>query len=190
MWKKSEPDQQPVDEAPPRVPSEPPPARPRAREGATIGPSIAIHGDVTGEEDLIVQGRVEGTVKLLQNNVTVGKDGRIKANVHARVIVVEGAMEGDLRGDEQVVVRRSGQVQGNIVAPRVTLEDGCRFRGSIEMEVQPEARPEGTAEARPAGRAGADATTVQGFRPAAVQGAKEPATAAKPGGRDQKASGS
>ena len=112
----------------------------RRKEAATIGPSISIKGDLSGEEDLIVEGRVEGTIDLKQNNFTVGREGRVSASVRANTISVEGEVEGDLSGDEQVVVRRSGNVQGNINAPRVTLEDGCKFRGSIDMDLG--ARPE------------------------------------------------
>ena len=104
-------------------------------ECATVGPSIRIQGDMTGEEDLLVQGRIEGTVSLKNNLVTVGKDGHVNATVDARVIRIEGTVEGDLRGNEQVIVTRTGNVRGNIVAPRVTLEDGCRFKGSIDMDV-------------------------------------------------------
>lgn len=133
MWKKSEPEE-PATEPTARAARSGPPAG-GAREPAMIGTSISIRGDVAGEEDLVVQGRVEGTIKLPQNSVTVGKDGQIKADIHAKTIEVQGHMEGDLRADEQVVVRRSARVQGNISAPRVALEDGCKFRGSIEMEM-------------------------------------------------------
>ena len=133
MWKRTE-NEEHVPE-PQSVPIEPTIAPRRTKEAATIGPSISIRGDVSGEEDLIVQGQVEGTVTLKQNNVIVGKEGRIKANVHARVIEIEGQVEGDLHGDEQVVVRRSGNIRGNVVAPRVTLEDGCKFKGSIDMDL-------------------------------------------------------
>ena len=106
---------------------------PRGREPATIGPSIWIRGDLSGEEDIIVQGRVEGTISLHQNNVTVGKEGRIKANIRARSITVDGQVDGNLFGEEQVVVRRSGRVQGDISTNRVALEDGCKFKGAIDM---------------------------------------------------------
>ena len=133
MWKRTE-HEDPVPELR-SMPVEPV-ATPRpAREAATIGISISIRGDVSGDEDLIVQGQVEGTVTLEQNNVIVGKEGRIKANVHARIIEIEGQVEGDLHGDEQVVVRRSGNIRGNVVAPRVTLEDGCKFKGTIDVNM-------------------------------------------------------
>lgn len=106
-----------------------------SREQATVGSSIAIKGDLVGEEDLAVHGRIEGTVTLKQNSLLVGKDGHIKADVRARVIIVEGRVEGGLFGDEQVIIKKSGVVQGNIEAPRVALEDGCKFKGSIEMNM-------------------------------------------------------
>lgn len=106
-----------------------------SREQATVGSSIAIKGDLVGEEDLVVHGRIEGTVTLKQNSLLVGKDGHIKADVRARVIIVEGRVEGGLFGDEQVIIKKSGVVQGNIEAPRVALEDGCKFKGSIEMSM-------------------------------------------------------
>ncbi|MDE0459173.1 MAG: polymer-forming cytoskeletal protein [Chromatiales bacterium] len=99
-----------------------------------VGPSILVQGDMTGDEDLVIQGRVEGSISLKKNLVTVGKDGRVNATVNAQTIRVEGTVEGELRGKEQVVVTRTGSVSGNIVAPRVTLEDGCRFKGAIDME--------------------------------------------------------
>ena len=99
-----------------------------------VGPSILVQGDMTGDEDLVIQGRVEGSISLKKNLVTVGKDGRVNATVNAQTIRVEGAVEGELRGKEQVIVTRTGSVSGNIVAPRVTLEDGCRFKGAIDME--------------------------------------------------------
>jgi cytoskeletal protein CcmA (bactofilin family) len=101
---------------------------------ATIGPSITIKGELIGDEDLLIQGRVEGRVDLRKHNITVGKSGRIKADLFGQCIHIEGEVEGNLFGDEQVVVRQSGVVHGNITAPRVSLEDGSKFKGSIDME--------------------------------------------------------
>lgn len=118
-------------------PQAPAPAAKLSREPAVIGPSISIKGEVTGDQDLLVEGSVEGTLKLTRGNstVTVGKEGRVKANIHARVVEVEGRVEGDLHGDERVVLRRSAAVVGNVYTPRIAIEDGCRFRGTIEMDV-------------------------------------------------------
>jgi cytoskeletal protein CcmA (bactofilin family) len=101
---------------------------------ATIGPSILVKGDITGDEDLVIQGRVEGSVKLAQHNVTVGGNGRVKADVSGRTVVVEGEVTGDLRAQEQIILRHTAQVEGSIAAPRVALEDGAIFRGTIEMD--------------------------------------------------------
>jgi cytoskeletal protein CcmA (bactofilin family) len=118
-----------------------PMAAERPSERAIIGPSITIKGDVTGEEDLLIQGRVEGKVDLAQHNVTVGANGRIKANIFGRSVTVEGEVDGDLHAEEQIAIRKSGRVRGNISAPRVTIEDGAMFKGSIEMERKPAPRP-------------------------------------------------
>ena len=112
----------------------PPAVAPRKSESSVVGPSLVIQGDMTGDEDLVVQGRVEGSISLKKHLVTIGKDGRVNATVNAQSIRVEGTVEGELRGREQIVVTRTGSVSGNIIAPRVTLEDGCRFKGSIDME--------------------------------------------------------
>jgi len=102
-------------------------------EQATIGRSITIRGDVTGDEDLLIQGRIEGTVDLKQHNVTVGPEGRVKADLKGRTVTIEGEVDGDVRGQEQVALRASSKVNGDIVAPRVVLEDGASFLGSIDM---------------------------------------------------------
>ena len=117
--------------SPSPVPNEPP--RP-ATGRATIGPSIFIKGDLSGEEDLVIEGRVEGKVDLKQNNVTIGKNGRVKADVLGKVVVIEGEVDGNVFAREQAILRQSGAIRGNITAPRVILEDGSRFKGSIDME--------------------------------------------------------
>jgi cytoskeletal protein CcmA (bactofilin family) len=136
MFKRSDQDES---RAEPTVGGDPMPiAKPPAKgEHAAIGPSIRIKGDLAGDEDLVIQGQVEGTVSLPDNLLTVGSSGQLNATVSARVIDVEGRVEGDLNGQEQVVLRRAGNVRGNIVAPRVTLEDGCHFKGSIDMDAKP-----------------------------------------------------
>lgn len=101
---------------------------------ATIGPSITIHGDVVGEEDLLINGTLEGTINLKDNNLIVGEQGKVIADIVGRSATVEGEVRGEIRGSERVVVKRTGRVNGDIRAPRVVLEDGCRFKGSIDME--------------------------------------------------------
>ena len=114
----------------------PDPVKTNGRKPATIGPSIVIHGDVSGEEDLIVDGTVEGTVNFKDNNLVVSANRQVKANISARIIRIDGEVKGELHGSEQVVISPSGKVHGDIRAPRVVLEDGCTFRGSVEMETE------------------------------------------------------
>lgn len=134
MWKKNEPEP-----APSRPINPLPPGKPAPRgELATIGPSIRVKGDLTGKEDLLVHGRIEGKIVLKQHNVTVGKSGRVKADIHGNSIRIEGEVQGNLYGKQDIVIRASGRVQGNLTAPRVTLENGSRFKGSIDMEPEPQ----------------------------------------------------
>ncbi len=104
------------------------------KEKALVGPSLIVKGELTGEEDLMIQGRVEGKVDLKKNNVTVGRTGNVKANIYGKIISVEGEVEGDIYGEEKIIVRASGLVRGNMTAPRVNLEDGAKFKGSIDMD--------------------------------------------------------
>jgi len=135
MWKKPDLDSQ--DSAPVApagiAPTSPAPEKAARSHAAVIGPSITINGDVTGDEDLIVQGRIDGVIKLKQNNVTIGQQGVVSASISANIITIEGKSHGDLNGDEKVIIRKTGHVEGNIIAPRVVLEDGAVFKGSIDM---------------------------------------------------------
>jgi cytoskeletal protein CcmA (bactofilin family) len=136
MWKKSESEETHTPPAP--APQASPAAAPRVpvvqtRDRSVIGPSISIKGDLTGEEDLLIEGHVEGKIEFRNHSVTIGKNGRIKADIHGKTITVEGNVEGNLFGDEQLIVRQSGTVRGNIVSPRVALEDGSNFKGNIDM---------------------------------------------------------
>ena len=99
-----------------------------------IGSSISVQGDIKGEEDLTILGRVQGTVDVKNNSVTVGQSGHVKADLHADLIVVEGRVEGNLFGTDQIILRATANVQGNLTAPRVALEDGAQFKGAIDME--------------------------------------------------------
>ena len=117
-----------------------PPAAPSSKERsakshsvAIVGPSITIEGDVKGEEDLRIEGKISGKITVPSHTVTIGDTGHVKAQVRARSITIEGEVEGDLMSEKEVIVRRSGSVLGNIVSPRVGLESGCRFKGSIDM---------------------------------------------------------
>jgi cytoskeletal protein CcmA (bactofilin family) len=121
------------------------------REAAVIGRSIQINGDLRGEEDLRIEGDVTGTIQLKNNSLTIGKDGRIKADVYAKAVYVDGLIEGDIYGSERVSIRKNARVTGNVISPRVSLEEGARFKGAIDMDseaveaalgkAQPQAKP-------------------------------------------------
>jgi cytoskeletal protein CcmA (bactofilin family) len=125
-------------------------ARPSSagREHAMIGASIHIDGDLRGEEDLLIEGEVNGTVQLKNNSLTIGPQGKVRADVYAQSIIVDGFMEGDLYGSERVAIRKSAQVRGNVTSPRVSLEEGAKFKGAIEMD--PQAVQSATARNKPA----------------------------------------
>ena len=115
------------------APTPTPVSRPSSGQPATIGRSITIRGDVTGDEDLLIQGRVDGSIDLKQHAVTIGGEGEVKASIVGRVVIVEGSVEGNINSEEQVVLRSSARVKGDITAPRLVLEDGARFRGGVDM---------------------------------------------------------
>lgn len=136
MWKKDDeqvqrPIQTPTGTAAPRP--ERSATQPRKTGYATIGPSIVIKGEVTGDEDLLIQGHVDGSVALGLHSVTIGDGGRVKAGITGRVITVEGTVEGDLSAEEQIILRGTARVKGDLMAPRVVLEDGATFRGLVDM---------------------------------------------------------
>ena len=99
-----------------------------------IGQSIIIKGTITGNDDLIVEGTVEGSISLPDNDLTIGESGKVTADLSAKNVKVEGQVIGDISSSEKVVVSKTGRIRGNIVAPRVTLEDGAKFKGSIDMD--------------------------------------------------------
>src|SRR4029078_11816157 len=109
---------------------------PAARDVAVLGPTLRFKGELSAEEDFILQGRIEGSINHTQR-VTIGSAGVVQGNIHARVVVIDGSVEGDLHGTESVVVNATGRVTGNIFAPRVGLVDGAVFSGRIDMSSRP-----------------------------------------------------
>jgi cytoskeletal protein CcmA (bactofilin family) len=105
-----------------------------SRSSAMIGKTIKIKGSISGDENLIIEGTVDGSIDLPKNDLTIGESGHVTANLTAKVIKVDGQVTGDMSGSEKVVVSKTGRVKGNIIAPRVTLEDGAKFKGSIDMD--------------------------------------------------------
>ena len=101
-----------------------------------IGKSVVIKGELTGSEDLTIEGQVEGKIELKQNVLTIGPNARIKAQVVAKIVVVQGEVHGDISATERVDIRDNGSVDGDVSAPRVAIADGAHFRGSIDMQRQ------------------------------------------------------
>ena len=110
-----------------------PPAQPPAGS-AVVGSGLVINGELSGDEDLVVAGRFEGKISLPKNALVVAKGGQVEANVAANAVQIEGRMSGDIQGGDKVVITATGQMEGKIVAPRVILVDGAKFKGSIDMD--------------------------------------------------------
>lgn len=102
-------------------------------EQATIGKSLVIKGEVTGSESLYIDGRVEGSINLSGNRVTVGRNGVVSANISAREIVVLGKVRGNLNATDRVDIRNEGSLTGDVVAQRISIEDGAFFKGGIDI---------------------------------------------------------
>ena len=129
MWKKTK-DENSKPKSPPlgKSPIE------QLKEQSVIGRSIRIKGELSGEEDLIIQGRVEGKIDLKKNNITVDKSGSIKGDIYGKSITIEGEVEGNLFGEKRIVLQPSGVVRGDMRAPAINLEEGAKFKGNIAME--------------------------------------------------------
>jgi cytoskeletal protein CcmA (bactofilin family) len=140
MWKKTNPGE--INEERPPLAALPRPTVPSSiKAPARIGSTLFFKGDLQGEEDLVIEGRIEGKISIKQGNVTVGEKGRVEADIEAASIQVAGLVKGNLTGADRVVLLESGRVEGNITARSVSLENGCHFRGSIDMQSDSAARP-------------------------------------------------
>ena len=102
-----------------------------------IGQSIHIKGELTGNEDLTIEGKVEGKVFLKDHNLTIGANGKITAEIQAKTVMIVGEVAGNITADDKVEVAATGTVRGDIQAPRVVLADGAKFKGSIDMDRKP-----------------------------------------------------
>jgi cytoskeletal protein CcmA (bactofilin family) len=147
----------------PMAPAMPEPAAPRpvattTADQATIGKSLVIKGEVTGSESLYIDGRVEGSINLSGNRVTVGRNGVVAANINAREIVVLGKVRGNLTASDRVDIRSDGSLTGDVVAARISIEDGAFFKGGIDIRkggtpannAKPEEQKKETVVAEPA----------------------------------------
>jgi cytoskeletal protein CcmA (bactofilin family) len=136
--------------APPRPPAQPARAAERSpRQGeemANIGKSISIKGDLSGNEDLVIEGKVEGKVTLPNSQLTIGANGTIKAEVQAKSVVVIGRVSGNVRGTERVEIQATGIVEGDVIAPRLVVAEGAVVNGSIQMTSKPGASAHGASQ--------------------------------------------
>lgn len=104
-----------------------------AKGKSVIGKNIKFRGELIGTEDLHIEGKIEGTVLMEGQNLSIGKEGEIEANVHAQTIIINGKLTGDVLADDIIEIRSSAVVKGNLIAPRIKLDDGGKFRGSMDM---------------------------------------------------------
>jgi cytoskeletal protein CcmA (bactofilin family) len=156
MWKR--------DEAVRPAGSQPAPAPPQAgapgprpesslhteKDIVNIGKSVVIKGELNGSEDLTIEGHVEGTIQLKEHVLTIGPNGRIKAQVFAKAVIVLGEVMGNVTASDKVDIRDNGSVDGDIVAPRVAIAEGAHFRGSVDMQRKGAAAAAPKSEAKPA----------------------------------------
>ena len=113
----------------------PPETRPLSGRGVVnIGKSVVIKGELNGSEDLTIEGQVEGKIELKDHVLTIGPNGKIKAQVFAKALIVFGEVNGNVSASEKVEIRDGGSVDGDIVSPRVVIAEGAHFRGSVDMQ--------------------------------------------------------
>jgi len=145
MWKRDEavrpPAGQPIPVPQPQQPIAAPVAPPRAearqsmeKDVVNIGKSVVIKGELNGSEDLTIEGHVEGTIQLRDHVLTIGPNGRIKAQVFAKAVIVLGEVNGNVTASDKVDIRDNGSLDGDIISPRVAIAEGAHFRGSIDMQ--------------------------------------------------------
>jgi cytoskeletal protein CcmA (bactofilin family) len=107
--------------------------RVRPRNVSIFGATLVFRGELSANEELIIQGTVEGTIAHHKKNVTIGKHGRVSALIHANSITIEGRVDGDIYGDEFVIMAEGAEVNGNIYCPRIRMDDGAKFNGTMQM---------------------------------------------------------
>lgn len=110
----------------------------RDARSSVLGPTLKFKGELKADEDLLIQGKIEGSIKHT-SSLTIGESGHVKADVTAEYIAVEGSVDGDLKGSKCVKIRESAKINGNIVSPKVSLVEGATFNGKIDMDGDPAA---------------------------------------------------
>jgi len=150
MWKRDESVRpasgQPTTAPQPHTPISAGPSGPRAdashsmeKDIVNIGKSVVIKGELNGSEDLTIEGHVEGTIQLRDHVLTIGPNGKIKAQVFTKSVIVLGEVTGNVTASDKVDIRDNGSVDGDIISPRVAIAEGAHFRGSVDMQRKPAA---------------------------------------------------
>ncbi|HBY62118.1 MAG TPA: polymer-forming cytoskeletal protein [Solibacterales bacterium] len=116
---------------PPVAPQYAPPAQPAGV--AVIGPSVAIRGDITSSEDLVINGHVEGIIQVDEHRLSVGPRGKVKAQIAAREVLIQGIVEGDIEARDKITIRADGSLVGDVRVAGIVIEDGAYFKGSIDI---------------------------------------------------------
>jgi cytoskeletal protein CcmA (bactofilin family) len=112
----------------------------RSNNVSVIGPTMVFKGELSADEDLIIEGHIEGTITHHKKHLTVGKQGRVHADINASAVIVLGELVGDIRSDGMVSLAKSARVTGNIYCARIVMEDGARFKGKIDMGQAPKVK--------------------------------------------------
>jgi cytoskeletal protein CcmA (bactofilin family) len=107
----------------------------RSKNVSVIGPTLVFKGELSADEDLVIEGTIEGTIAHHKKNLTIGKNGRVTADIHASSVLVEGALNGDIHSDGLVSLAKDAMVIGDVYCNRIVMEDGARFNGRIEMAI-------------------------------------------------------
>jgi cytoskeletal protein CcmA (bactofilin family) len=147
MWKRDEavrpptsgqpaaqPQPQPAAAGAAATPNRPESSQKLERDIVNIGKSVVIKGELNGSEDLTIEGQVEGTIQLRDHILTIGPNGKIKAQIFAKAVIVLGSVTGNVTASEKVDIRDNGSVDGDIISPRVAIAEGAHFRGSVDMQ--------------------------------------------------------
>jgi cytoskeletal protein CcmA (bactofilin family) len=145
----------------PAAASVPRPVAASTADQATIGKSLVIKGEVTGSESLYIDGRVEGSINLAGNRVTVGRNGVVAANINAREIVVLGKVRGNLTASDRVDIRSDGSLTGDVVAARISIEDGAFFKGGIDIRKAGQSAQKPNGEDKPAATVASEAVAAR-----------------------------
>jgi cytoskeletal protein CcmA (bactofilin family) len=138
IFKKTDDSDQPMKQDAPRTSL----ARAAASDKkSVIGPSLAFKGEFSAEEDLIIEGQIEGSIAHHKKHLTIGKQGRVKADIHAASVIVFGKLVGDIHSEGSVSLAKGCDVEGNIFCGHIVMEDGARFKGAIDMDETSEVVP-------------------------------------------------